>query len=98
MMDTLSKLSSLSLVILAHGVAAMSFALVFLIVLPFAMVEDLGFVVLPICFMTNIIYLTVDRSAAEMENPFGDDDTDLDADDPADDRPLVLGIPTGPVP
>lgn len=31
MMDTLSKLSSLSLVILAHGVAAMSFALVFLI-------------------------------------------------------------------
>lgn len=53
-------------------------ALVFLTGLPFVMVEDLGFVVLPVCFVTNLIYLMVDQSAAEMENPFGDDHTDID--------------------
>ena len=53
-------------------------ALVFLLLLPFAMIEDLGYVTLPICFIANTVYLTVDSCASEMENPFGNDETDID--------------------
>lgn len=53
-------------------------ALIFLIVLPFAMADDLGILTLPVCFVANLVYLTVDRCASEMENPFGKDETDID--------------------
>ena len=47
--------------------------LAFLSFLPFAIARDLRWVTVPLCFMANVIYFTIDRSAAKMEVPFGAD-------------------------
>eukprot|EP00966_Prymnesium_polylepis_P210744 4879742-Prymnesium_polylepis.1 len=47
--------------------------LAFLTVLPFALVADLKWLTIPLCFVANIVYFTIDRSAAIMETPFGSD-------------------------
>ena len=46
--------------------------------LPFAAHQTLEWKVLPLAFVSNVIYFTVDLCASEMEAPFGDDDMDVD--------------------
>ena len=52
--------------------------LVFLSVLPFALVPALGMAIIPIAFLSNIIYFSTEPCSEQMEYPFGDDHFDVD--------------------
>jgi len=53
-------------------------SVVFLTVLPFSLVNSLHWYTIPVCFVSNLIYLTVSICASEMEAPFGTDENDVD--------------------
>merc|ERR1719460_2780603 len=54
--------------------------LLFLVLLPFALVSKLKWFVIPTSFLSSIVYFTIDDCAAEMETPFGEDENDVDFD------------------
>jgi predicted membrane chloride channel (bestrophin family) len=53
-------------------------SIIFLFVLPFSLVDALHWYIIPVCFTSNLIYLTVSLCASEMEAPFGTDENDVD--------------------
>eukprot|EP00326_Haptolina_ericina_P032402 CAMPEP_0181246406 /NCGR_PEP_ID=MMETSP1096-20121128/43983_1 /TAXON_ID=156174 ORGANISM="Chrysochromulina ericina, Strain CCMP281" /NCGR_SAMPLE_ID=MMETSP1096 /ASSEMBLY_ACC=CAM_ASM_000453 /LENGTH=463 /DNA_ID=CAMNT_0023343233 /DNA_START=1 /DNA_END=1392 /DNA_ORIENTATION=+ len=54
--------------------------LLFLLLLPFAVVRDIKWLTIPLSFVANLVYNTIDRVASEMEHPFGSDTNDVDVD------------------
>lgn len=50
----------------------------FLLLIPFALVSHVGILVLPLAFLSNVIYFALELCAEEMEYPFGDDNLDVD--------------------
>jgi len=75
--------------------------LAFLFLLPFSLVETLGWAMLPVAFFTNLICLCIDESASDMEAPFGLDDTDVDFDGTLHDTDIqsasIIGVAWGHV-
>lgn len=51
--------------------------LIYLVELPLATVQAIGWGVVPLCFLANIVYFLIDESSAEMEQPFGPDENDI---------------------
>ena len=51
--------------------------LIYLLELPLATVSAIGWGVVPLCFLANIVYFLIDESSAEMEQPFGTDENDI---------------------
>ncbi|CAG8503283.1 15433_t:CDS:2 [Cetraspora pellucida] len=64
----------------AYGVHLLHTTWIFCLSLPFQLVEDLGWVTVPIVFLTSFILLGVDKIADEIENPFGKDPNDIEID------------------
>jgi len=49
-----------------------------LIILPYASVGDVDFLCIPLSFIANLVFFTVDECSSQMETPFGDDTSDID--------------------
>ena len=52
-------------------------ALVFLLVMPLAYVQNLGLLVIPLSFTANVVYFLIDECSGQMEQPFGNDVNDV---------------------
>jgi len=52
--------------------------IIYLAVLPFAVVRELGWMAVLLSFLANLVYFTVDECAGEMATPFGADANDVD--------------------
>lgn len=50
---------------------------IFLITLPFCLIEDLGWFSIPMMMMVSFGLIGIDEAGAEIEQPFGTDDNDL---------------------
>lgn len=54
--------------------------LIFILAVPWALARELDVYVLPVGFITAVVFFTIDECASEMETPFGDDINDVDLD------------------
>tara|TARA_B100000795_G_scaffold183326_1_gene138993 strand:- start:351 stop:1520 length:1170 start_codon:yes stop_codon:yes gene_type:complete len=52
--------------------------LMYLLLLPFALAQPLGMLLVPAMTIANVIYFGIERCANMMDNPFGDDSIDVD--------------------
>ena len=51
--------------------------LMFIFTVPFPLVTQIGYGVIPVCFMLALGYFGLDEIGTQLENPFGSDDNDL---------------------
>ena len=72
------ELLAMTMLPLEYAQASRLACLVFLILLPFSAVESLHWGAIPIAMLANIVFLSIDESASDMEAPFGMDETDVD--------------------
>ena len=72
------ELLAMTMLPLEYAQASRLACLIFLILLPFSAVESLHWGAIPIAMLANIVFLSIDESASDMEAPFGMDETDVD--------------------
>ena len=48
--------------------------------MPFALVEVLGWIMVPVVSLTSLLVLAIEQLAVQIENPFGEDANDLPLD------------------
>lgn len=53
---------------------------VWMLMLPFALVEVLGWIMVPVVSLTSLLVLAIEQLAVQIENPFGEDANDLPLD------------------
>merc|ERR1719183_2073013 len=54
--------------------------LVWMLMMPFTLVEALGWIMVPVVSLTSLLVLAIEQLAVQMENPFGHDTNDLPLD------------------
>ncbi|ORY82636.1 Bestrophin, RFP-TM, chloride channel-domain-containing protein [Protomyces lactucae-debilis] len=64
----------------AYNIVISQLVWVFLIFLPFQLLKSLGWVSIPVTFISSAMIMGLAEIGLEVENPFGDDENDLDTD------------------
>ena len=68
---------AISLLPLPYAQLTRVLALLYLLVLPIAFQPSLGWLSVPLCFVSNLTYFLIDECSGQMEEPFGQDPNDV---------------------